>query len=103
MAGLCDGGNEPPGSLNAIKYCKSAEEAPLSIKSFLCHYKTPFDFLSATDVTIYSTPQVCRVNQEKELAGSLVEKELPTEGSTGRNGEREKNSGQKKISDDRRH
>ncbi|KAJ4446397.1 hypothetical protein ANN_13093 [Periplaneta americana] len=41
--------------------------------------------------------------EEKELAGSLVEKKLPTEGCTGRNDEREKSSGQKKISDDRRH
>ncbi|KAJ4440191.1 hypothetical protein ANN_08329 [Periplaneta americana] len=38
-----------------------------------------------------------------ELAGSLLEKELPSEGRTGRNGEREKSSGQKKMSDDRRH
>ncbi|KAJ4446703.1 hypothetical protein ANN_13400 [Periplaneta americana] len=36
---------------------------------------------------------------EKELAGSLVEKKLPSEGYTGRNGEREKSSVQKKISD----
>ncbi|KAJ4434164.1 hypothetical protein ANN_16486 [Periplaneta americana] len=43
--------------------------------------------------------------EKKELAGSLAEKKLglPTEGCTGRNGEREKSSGQKKISDDRRY
>ncbi|KAJ4427918.1 hypothetical protein ANN_23928 [Periplaneta americana] len=41
--------------------------------------------------------------EEKELIGSLAEKKLPTEGCTGRNGEREKSSEQKKISDDRRH
>ncbi|KAJ4439153.1 hypothetical protein ANN_15110 [Periplaneta americana] len=41
--------------------------------------------------------------EEKELVGSLAEKKLPTEGCTGRNGEREKSSGQKKISDDRRY
>ncbi|KAJ4435454.1 hypothetical protein ANN_18069 [Periplaneta americana] len=44
----------------------------------------------------------CQILKEKELAGSLVEKNLPTEGCTGRNGEREKSSVQKK-SDDRRH
>ncbi|KAJ4441081.1 hypothetical protein ANN_10931 [Periplaneta americana] len=41
--------------------------------------------------------------EETELVGSLVEKELPSEGCTGRNGEQEKSPGQKKISDDRRH
>ncbi|KAJ4437755.1 hypothetical protein ANN_13693 [Periplaneta americana] len=40
---------------------------------------------------------------EKKLVGSLAEKELPSEGRSGRNGEREKSSGQKKITDDRRH
>ncbi|KAJ4441026.1 hypothetical protein ANN_10875 [Periplaneta americana] len=34
---------------------------------------------------------------------TLAEKKLLAEGCTGRNGEREKSSGQKKISDDRRH
>ncbi|KAJ4444826.1 hypothetical protein ANN_06623 [Periplaneta americana] len=41
--------------------------------------------------------------EEKELVWSLVEKKLHTEGCPGRNGEREKSSGQKKISDERRH
>ncbi|KAJ4427443.1 hypothetical protein ANN_25066 [Periplaneta americana] len=35
--------------------------------------------------------------EEKELVRLLAEKKLPTEGCTGRNGEREKNPGQKKI------
>ncbi|KAJ4436637.1 hypothetical protein ANN_16768 [Periplaneta americana] len=55
MAGLCEGGNEPPGSLKA----KRGE------------------------------------TEEDELAGSRVEKQKMkdwTEGCTGRNGEREKNS-----------
>ncbi|KAJ4442472.1 hypothetical protein ANN_04058 [Periplaneta americana] len=43
-----------------------------------------------------------RWKEEKKLAGSLVEKKLSSEGCTGRNGEREKSTGQKKISDDRR-
>ncbi|KAJ4449874.1 hypothetical protein ANN_01280 [Periplaneta americana] len=41
--------------------------------------------------------------EEKKLAGSLVGEKLASEGCTGRNGEREKSSGQKKISDDIRH
>ncbi|KAJ4435483.1 hypothetical protein ANN_18099 [Periplaneta americana] len=41
--------------------------------------------------------------EEKELAGSLAEKKLNSEGCTGRNSKREESSGQKKISDDRRH
>ncbi|KAJ4434425.1 hypothetical protein ANN_22987 [Periplaneta americana] len=41
--------------------------------------------------------------EEKKLAGSLTEKKLPSKGCNGRNDEREKSSGQKKISDDRRH
>ncbi|KAJ4446111.1 hypothetical protein ANN_12803 [Periplaneta americana] len=40
--------------------------------------------------------------EKKELAASLAEKKLPTEGCTGRNGEREKSSEQKK-SNNRRH
>ncbi|KAJ4445320.1 hypothetical protein ANN_07125 [Periplaneta americana] len=43
------------------------------------------------------------IRKRKRLVGSLAEKKLPTEGCTGRNGEREKSSEQKKISDDRRH
>ncbi|KAJ4444695.1 hypothetical protein ANN_06492 [Periplaneta americana] len=43
------------------------------------------------------------MKDENELVGSLAEKKLPTEGCTGRNGEREESSGQKKISDDRQH
>ncbi|KAJ4429888.1 hypothetical protein ANN_22092 [Periplaneta americana] len=39
--------------------------------------------------------------EEKELVESQAEKKVPTEGRTGWNGEREKSSWQKKISDDR--
>ncbi|KAJ4435914.1 hypothetical protein ANN_18534 [Periplaneta americana] len=39
--------------------------------------------------------------RRKKLVGSLAEKKLPTEGCTGKNGERENSTGQKKISDDR--
>ncbi|KAJ4444175.1 hypothetical protein ANN_05965 [Periplaneta americana] len=41
--------------------------------------------------------------EKKELVETLAEKKLSTERYTGRNDEREKNSGQKEISDDRRH
>ncbi|KAJ4435165.1 hypothetical protein ANN_23741 [Periplaneta americana] len=34
---------------------------------------------------------------KKELVGSLAEKKLPSEGFTGRNGEREKSSGHKNV------
>ncbi|KAJ4444089.1 hypothetical protein ANN_05878 [Periplaneta americana] len=77
MAGLCEDGNEPPGSLKVI----CIEKGKCNSESVLLHSQ----------------------EEEKELAGSLAEKKLPTEGCTGRNGEREKSSWQKKISDDRRH
>ncbi|KAJ4442507.1 hypothetical protein ANN_04094 [Periplaneta americana] len=41
--------------------------------------------------------------EEKELIPALAEKKLPTEGCTGRNGERKKSSVQKKVLDDRRY
>ncbi|KAJ4439935.1 hypothetical protein ANN_08066 [Periplaneta americana] len=41
--------------------------------------------------------------KKNNLFGSLAKKKLPTEGCIGRNGKREKSSGQKNISDDRRH
>ncbi|KAJ4445745.1 hypothetical protein ANN_12430 [Periplaneta americana] len=41
--------------------------------------------------------------KKKKLAGSLAKKELPTEGCTGKDGERKKNSGKKKISEDGQH
>ncbi|KAJ4440185.1 hypothetical protein ANN_08323 [Periplaneta americana] len=44
-----------------------------------------------------------KVIRKKRKNWSLVEKKLPSEGCTGRYGEREKSSGQKKISDDKRH
>ncbi|KAJ4452080.1 hypothetical protein ANN_03596 [Periplaneta americana] len=60
--------------------------------------------LRGKGVIVYSDlPKANSRKEEKKLVGSLVEKKLPSEGCTGRNGEREKSSGQKKISDDRRH
>ncbi|KAJ4427386.1 hypothetical protein ANN_25007 [Periplaneta americana] len=56
-----------------------------------------------------SLKAICKKNdaetdqkEEKELVESLVEKTLPSEGWSGRNDKREKRSGQKKISDDKR-
>ncbi|KAJ4449723.1 hypothetical protein ANN_01127 [Periplaneta americana] len=37
------------------------------------------------------------MEEEKQLVGSLVEKKFPSEGCTGKNGELEESSGQKKI------
>ena len=41
--------------------------------------------------------------EEKKMTGPLAKKELPAEGCSRRNGKREVNSRQKKISDDRQH
>ena len=43
------------------------------------------------------------IEEEKKLAGPLAKKELPAEGSCRRNGKREENSRQKKISGNRQH
>ncbi|KAJ4449405.1 hypothetical protein ANN_00804 [Periplaneta americana] len=59
------------------------------------------DILFLKDVSTFS--ENSKAKEKKELAGSLAEKKLTTKGCTGRNGEREKSSGKKKISDDRRH
>ncbi|KAJ4431086.1 hypothetical protein ANN_19681 [Periplaneta americana] len=48
-------------------------------------------------------PTLLHQKEKKKLVGSLAEKKLPTERCSGKNGEREKISRQKKISDDRRH
>ncbi|KAJ4437699.1 hypothetical protein ANN_17844 [Periplaneta americana] len=69
MAGLCEGGNEPPGSLKAVRFCKETIMLKLIRKrkrNLLCPKKT-----MSTRI----------------------------EGYTGRNGEREKSSGGNKISD----
>ncbi|KAJ4430920.1 hypothetical protein ANN_19513 [Periplaneta americana] len=78
MAGLCEDSNEPAGSLKAILSKLLEMGDPGVIDQFF------------PDGTIARFV-------------SLAEKKLPTEECTGRNGEREKSSGQKKISDDRRH
>ncbi|KAJ4436423.1 hypothetical protein ANN_19056 [Periplaneta americana] len=77
MAGLCEGGNEPPGYLKA----SGGRALKLGMRR---------DMMTGLAGVV-------------ELIGSLAEKKLPTEGCTGRNGEWEKSSGQKKTADDRRH
>ncbi|KAJ4448120.1 hypothetical protein ANN_10132 [Periplaneta americana] len=85
MAGLCEGGNEPPGSLKTNK----------SIELNCAVYDDDDDDDGDDDD---------ESEEKKKLTGSLAKKKLAIEGCTGRNGEREKSSGQKKISEyDRRH
>ncbi|KAJ4434472.1 hypothetical protein ANN_23034 [Periplaneta americana] len=183
MAGLCEGGNEPPGSLKAIKatitisatmqlilrgghnrffknnfkftrtelalqHCERKDASPYLIMRILAYFyacTTNGFYYPSTDavhkdkqkslmlagnefqslgraivkedeyeevrwdgiVSIVSwRERVFRLwweerkndaetdqEEEKELVGSLTEKKLPTEGCTGRNGEREKSSG----------
>ncbi|KAJ4444596.1 hypothetical protein ANN_06392 [Periplaneta americana] len=76
MAGLCEGGNEPSGSLKAI--CKMSGLVSLSF------------------VSCERSPGPQELSKEKELA----EKKLSTQGYTGGNGERDKSSGKNKLSDD---
>ncbi|KAJ4450678.1 hypothetical protein ANN_02107 [Periplaneta americana] len=144
MAGLCEGGNEHPGSLKARLYkrpymtkfvslvpqiysAKDIQQAvdsspgnsDLTVKQNI-HFTTVFELRAASEEALVFRPnqgmlgksrlaQIARYvaatgqREKKELVGSLVEKKLASEGCIGRNSEREKSSGQKKISDDRRH
>ncbi|KAJ4435401.1 hypothetical protein ANN_18016 [Periplaneta americana] len=112
MAGLCEGGNEPPGSLKAskrvfgkpprIQYPRAATGGNYKV----CTRKQIFleeKLALKVDPTSRKNDAETDQKEKRELAGSLTEKKLLTEGCTGRNGEREKSSGQKKTSDDRRH
>ncbi|KAJ4449404.1 hypothetical protein ANN_00803 [Periplaneta americana] len=83
MAGLCEGGNEPAGSLKAI--CKRMEPVKWNDRE-------------------RNKALLKRVSEERMMLKLIRKrKKLPTEGCTGRNGERKKSSGQKKISDDRQY
>ncbi|KAJ4428284.1 hypothetical protein ANN_24302 [Periplaneta americana] len=130
MAGLCESGNEPPGSLKSKAATDSLRtsvrpwpdnwpvetarrdgninknlifkgEGGTNEKKRKKHRDLPQSLkkLQKGRKNDAETDQ----KEEKELVGSLIEKKLPSEGRTGRNDEREKSSGQKKISDDRRH
>ncbi|KAJ4427912.1 hypothetical protein ANN_23921 [Periplaneta americana] len=72
--------------------------------STVSRFARPGPLLALCD-DFLSTKNDAETDQEedKELGGSLAEKKLPFEGCNGRNGEREKSSGQKKISDDKRY
>ncbi|KAJ4447467.1 hypothetical protein ANN_09474 [Periplaneta americana] len=93
-----------------VDYCEYDNKQALfpSLTIFLAQFSIPHHMLLQSFLTHWqrcSQHQDGRQHsaQEKELAGSLVVKKLSTERSTGSNGEREKSSGQKKISDGRRH
>ncbi|KAJ4426733.1 hypothetical protein ANN_26532 [Periplaneta americana] len=93
MAGLCEGGNEPPGSLKVNNSC--AREGPRPTRRLLAPRPN-----AEVEVDDHATRME---EQKKKLTGSLAEKKLPTEGCTENNGERDQSSGQKKIGDDRQH
>ncbi|KAJ4444599.1 hypothetical protein ANN_06395 [Periplaneta americana] len=139
MAGLCEGGNEPAGSLKAICNLYLFVAIDMAIAAFenitgktdLINVLTVADNLRLGQASPLSYAKGCSAHEEprptsrlasrshaeakmddhptrmeekeKELAESLVEKKLASEGYTGRNGEQEKSSGQKMIPDDRRH
>ncbi|KAJ4439538.1 hypothetical protein ANN_07662 [Periplaneta americana] len=63
---------------------------------------TPLHCLPAAEDQVSLDGTIEAEEEKKKLVGSLDEKKLPTEGCTERNDEREKSSGQKNISDDRR-
>ncbi|KAJ4431344.1 hypothetical protein ANN_19941 [Periplaneta americana] len=125
MTGLCEGGNEPPGFFEcqcATRRSIRVREPPACL-SRLRHLPAGLKLRSGAGSIplgliiwlgfseVFPNRKVnARKNdaetdqeEEKKLFGSLTEKKLPTEGCTGRNGEREKSSRQKKISDHRRH
>ncbi|KAJ4434916.1 hypothetical protein ANN_23487 [Periplaneta americana] len=109
MAGLCEGGNEPPGSLKATCYRPCSE----LVTGLGCvfHKHTPPGNTNKSrqdqqQPVLKMADKRLKHDNEKEkkkLVGSLAEQKLPTEGCTGRNGEWEKSSSHKKISDERRH
>ncbi|KAJ4446629.1 hypothetical protein ANN_13326 [Periplaneta americana] len=64
-------------------------------------FATPINNVQTLQGRVFKACQHIKeqAGREKELVGSLAEKKLSTESCTGRNGEREKSLGQKKISD----
>ncbi|KAJ4448949.1 hypothetical protein ANN_00341 [Periplaneta americana] len=118
--GLREGGNEPPGSLKArflaVASWSKASRLGLAFRNarwFESSWGKKLAHEISTCVWDRCPPSIVmhlgsydRKNdaetdqeEEKELVGSLSEKKLPTEGCTGRNGEWEKSSRQKKISE----
>ncbi|KAJ4441667.1 hypothetical protein ANN_11525 [Periplaneta americana] len=81
---------------------KAASLTPLDIELKI----EPWDIQDVKTVVVqWVKKNYAETDQEekKKLVGTLAKKKLPTKECTGRNGEREKSSGQKKISDDKRH
>ncbi|KAJ4442186.1 hypothetical protein ANN_12052 [Periplaneta americana] len=60
---------------------KSAEDAPFSIKSFLCHSYPHFDFLAAAHITVYSTLHYPSVKMV-DVSTSETEKQQLQDGGT---------------------
>ncbi|KAJ4438932.1 hypothetical protein ANN_14886 [Periplaneta americana] len=97
MAGLYEGGNEPPGSLKAS--CEEILNTPgiwNRVRRAMRHRcEACIQGTSAVEATACekkNVPHDAETDQEeeKELLAPLAEKKLPTEGCIGRNGEREK-------------
>ncbi|KAJ4451932.1 hypothetical protein ANN_03413 [Periplaneta americana] len=89
MAGLCEGGNEPSGSLKANKRLLAFV---IWIWRRLEHAKWTERIRNEAVLEGIIMLKLIR-KIKKELVGSLAEKKLLTEGYTGKNGEREKSSG----------
>ncbi|KAJ4441556.1 hypothetical protein ANN_11412 [Periplaneta americana] len=107
MAGLCEGGNEPPSSLKAITYSQTTKKGYIIDPTIRIETGSsqPED-VNQEKINIHLPTvdyfkvkyQLENIEEEKnELVVSLTEKKLPTEEYTGRNGERDKSSSQKKI------
>ncbi|KAJ4431644.1 hypothetical protein ANN_20243 [Periplaneta americana] len=94
----------PDLALPSFRFCKGAEEETilrdmlLEINDSCEQYRMEIN-VNKTKTMIIRTK--IKKEEKKELAGSMTEKELSPEECSGRNGEREKNLWQKKISDDR--
>ncbi|KAJ4447028.1 hypothetical protein ANN_09016 [Periplaneta americana] len=108
MAGLCEGGNEPAGPLKVI--CKFADDLTLLaedemiLRDMLLELNNSCEQygmkINANKTKTMVIGRKTKKEEEKELVESLAEKKLPTEGCSGRNGEREKSSGRYQIIDD---
>ncbi|KAJ4438885.1 hypothetical protein ANN_14839 [Periplaneta americana] len=98
MAGLCEGGNEPPGSLKAV-IRRSEEKRIEAFEMWIWRRKECVKWTDrirneAVLERVGEERMMLKLTRKKELLGSLTEKKLPTEGCTGRNDERKKSSGQ---------
>ncbi|KAJ4437116.1 hypothetical protein ANN_17251 [Periplaneta americana] len=86
MAGLCEGGNEPSGSLKAI--CNHDRMERVKWADTIRN-EVGLERVGKERISL----KLIRKRKKGKFVGSLAEKKLPTEACTGRNGEREKSSG----------